>query len=343
MGPVRGLLVMGLLGCGRLGFDQNSTPSPDPDGAPGDGTPVAPNLCNPRVAGAITLGVETPIKVRATTLSTGGYAVAVETDATNVYVLRLDATGAVVSQHAPMNIDYRLQGISQIEGRPFVYVFTAGAGYIKILEPDWNTYITGPAGELVTVDPQQALLPGGTTAMFGVVQSGQMLISTVDVANTTGVTADYGPVATSGSFAATPSGARVVVARPGECETFAVATDGTTGTRSTIADCDEPLIAMLDDTRGAFVFRTPTGLAVQRLPSGTITPLGDRSNPRIAVHDGAIWVAYLQNGVLHVLRFAGNDPPTEIEFPPIATAFDLLPTAAFWVDAGELHTADPCL
>jgi hypothetical protein len=333
-------MVLALAACGRLGFDESS--GDDTGDAPvGD---VVPNICNGRMAGALSLnGTETPVKMRATQLANGGYAVAVETTDANVYVLRLDANGAVVSQHAPMNAGYTLHGISQINDRPFVYVFTSGAGYIKMLEPDWNSYTTGPSGEQFTLDPQQALLPGGATAMYGVIAGGTMSITSIDMTGVTGVGADYAPAATRGSFAKMPSGVRVVASNAGGCETFAIAPSGTTGMRDAFGPCEEPVIAMVDDQRGAILYKDATNgsLAVYTLPDKAKTTLEPGTNPRIAVFDGAIWVAYLAQNALRIRRFDGIAPPTQQDFPAIPV-FDLLPTAAFWVDTDGVHAADPC-
>jgi hypothetical protein len=138
---------------------------------------------------------------------------------------------------------------------------------------------------------------------------------------------------------------RVVVSNDGQCETFSIAPDGTAGPRDAILDCGEPRVAMLDDQRGAIVYRktTSTTLALYSIADKTTTFLEPGDNPRITVNDGAIWVAYLASNKLRIKRFDGIAPPTTTDFPAIGSGvFDLLPATAFWVDGAGLHVGDPC-
>jgi hypothetical protein len=341
------VLLIALAGCGRLGFD-DVLPVLDPgDAGPTDGSPATtPNICSPRTITGFSIGAETPVKVRATQLSTG-FAVAVETSAANVYVARIDAAGALVSMHLPFAAGYTLHGISQIADRPFVYVFTSGGGYIKMLVPDWNSYDTGPSGEELSMDPQQAILPGATTAMFGTIAGGQLSIAAIDATGATSITADYAPTATSASFAPVPNGARVVVDNAGVCETFAIAADGTTGTRHAISPCHAPLLAMVDGNIGGVLHQTATGgpLALHLMTApdaGTTSALEIATNARIAVIGGALWVAYLRGVAARLIRFDGQGSTTH-DFPAIDAVFDLIPKAAFWIDANGLQTGEPCL
>lgn len=339
------LLLLALVGCGRLGFDEAEPSPPAPDAAA-----AVPNLCNRRTIGSIALGTESAVKLRATTLS-NGHAVAVQTDGNNTYVARLDAAGDVESTHLPFGGNgYQLFGISEVSDRPFVYVFTAGGGYIKLLTPDWNAYDTGPSGEERPMDPQQALLPGGSAAVFGTMSGGVLSIGSIDATNTVLGAADYSPVAGFASFGSIASGVRVVISEAGACETFAIAADGTTGPRHQFSPCFEPRLATLGN-EGVVLHRTSdTGsLALHQIPAdasqvGSTTVLEDGSNPRIAAIDGAIWVGYLRDaGGARLIRVV-EEVVTMRDDPSIDVAFDLLADGAFWVTAtGELHAGTPCL
>lgn len=336
---MRGLaFVMLLIGCGRLGFD-DVTPAPDP----------IPDICDPAVAGDLAINGETPTKLRAAALS-DGYAVAVETSATNVYVVRTDLAGIVLSTQLPMMDGYLLHGISQIGDRPFVYVFVGGTGYIKMLVPDWSSYETGPSGDALPLDPQQALLAGGGTALYGVFTAGTLAIHAIDGTGATMIDADYAPVASSASFTSIPSGVRVVVEDAGTCETFVVKADGTTKDVHTFAPCVEPLIAAIDDARVFVLHRTSAGgpYAIHTVPTdagaaGSTTTIESGSNGRITAIDDAIWIAYLRpTGEARLVRVDDNVPSTR-DYAAIAAGFDLLADRAFWVDVdGKLATGTPC-
>lgn len=344
---MRVLLVLALVGCGRLGFDESTPGGPTPD-AP---DPAAlPTLCNIRSIGQLAIGTEVPIRVRAVALSTG-HALAVQTDANNTYMVRLDASGGVVSTHLPFGGNgYQLLGISQVSDRPFVYVFTSGAGYIKLLVPDWNSYETGPSGEAWPMDPQQALLPDGTTAIYGVIAGGTLGIHRIDATNAILGDADYAPVATSASFGTLPDGARVVVENAGACETFAIAPDGKTSARHQFSPCYEPRLATLGEL-GAVIHKTaPAGpLALYQIPAdpsgiGETTVFEIGTNARIATIGGAIWVGFLrESGGARAIRVT-PEAVTMQDYPAISSAFDLLPSGSFWVTStGELQSATPCL
>jgi len=331
------LTVLTVSACGRFGFDENR---------PADAASSEPQICNARMIGSLPL-TGAPVKLRATPLSTG-HALAVQTDAIDTHLARLDATDTVVSTHMTFFGNYALQAISEVADRPFVYVFVAGAGYIKLVTSDWNTYDTGPSGEQRELDPQQVLAPDGTFAISGVIAAGTLKIQNIDVNNTILGQADYAPFASFASFGAIPSGARVVVENGGSCETFTIDLDGKTGPRHAFAPCFEPRIATLG-SEGAAIYRTSVDgpYALHQIPAnandpGTMTPLEVATNPRIATIDGAIWVGYLRNNALRLVRFAGDDV-TMHDDPSITTVFDLLPSGLFWVtSSGELHAGTPC-
>jgi hypothetical protein len=340
---VRVVLLLGLLGCGRFGFDERS--------APADTTPPIdePRLCNPRTIGTLDITGESAIKLRATQLSTG-WAVAVQTDALNTYLARLDTAGAFVSRHNALVGGYALQGISQLQDRPFVFVFVDGAAFIKLLSPDWESYDTGPSSQLSSMDPQQALASTGDYAIVGSINNDALLIQGVDVNNAILGEADYSPPATFASFGAIPTGARVVVEKDGVCTTFAIDDDGPTGPRHDFSPCFQPRIATLGN-EGAILYQTgPDGpLALHQIPvdattAGRTLPLEIGSNPRIATVDGEIWVAYLRGaGTLRLHRFSGEAQAVHDD-ESITTSFDLIPSGLFSVTStGELHSATPCL
>ena len=201
------------------------------------------------------------------------------------------------------------------------------------------------------MDPQQALLPSGAAAIYGVVMSGGTLdIHTIDSANTILGDADYAPPASFASFASSPNGVRVVVENAGACETFAIAGNGTTGARHVFSPCFEPRLAAIG-TSGFVLYRTVTGgaLTLHRIPqdaaqAGETIPLEIGTNPRIATIDGAIWVAYLgSNGQARLVRVDG-ETLTMRDDPSIVSSFDLLPSGVFWVTpTGAIHTGTPCL
>lgn len=338
---MRGVVLLLVAGCGRLGFDEGG---PSPDAAP-----AVPDICNPRVIGDLALSGESAIKVRAVALSTG-HAVAIETDTANTYVARLDAAGDVVSTHLPFAGGYTLHGISQVADRPFVYVFTSGAGYIKLLVPDWNSYDTGPSGDELSMDPQQALLPNNTAAIYGVFGGGVLGIHTIDATNTTMGDADYAPPASFASFGSTSSGVRVVVENAGTCETFSISPAGITGPRHSFAPCFEPRLATVGEL-GTVLYRTAIDgpFAIHEIPADPTLP-GDTitlergTNPRITRIDDAVWVGYLrETGEARLIRRSA-EATTMRDFSPIATSFELLPSGAFWVTStGELHGGLPCL
>jgi hypothetical protein len=343
---VRSLLVVSLIGCGRLGFDDVASPLPADD-APANA--IEPNICDPRSLGSIPINGETATKLRATSLSTG-HAVAIETTGANVFMVRTDGDDAVVATTLPFPAGYTLHGISQIADRPFVYVFTAARGYIKLLIPDWTTYETGPAGDERSLDPQQALIPDRTAAIFGVINGGTLGIQTIDANNTVVLPADYSPPATFASFATTPSGARVVVEASGTCETFVIGIDGVTKNRHTFSPCFEPRLAAIDDVHGAVLHQISPGgaYALHAIPAeasapGTTIALETGSNGRIAAIDDAIWVAYLRSsGEARLVRHAETATTTR-DYPAITTMFDLLADKMFWVDTtGLLSVGKPC-
>ncbi len=338
------LALLVLTGCGRFGFDES-----DPPSAPDDAASATPKICNARLITELPLTDESAIKIRGTALSTG-HALAIQTDRDNTYMVRLDGDGELVATTLPFAAGYSLHGISQLADRPFVYVFTGGTAYIKLLTADWETYETGPSGEELAMDPQQARLPGDATAMFGVIAGGTLSIAAIDVDNATSGGADYAPAATFASFGAITSGVRVVVEDAGTCETFAIAPDGATSGRHAFSPCFEPRLATLGD-QGAVLYQTsPTGpLAVHTIPGvasdpGITTVLERGSNPRIATIDGAFWAGYLSTtDDARLVRFTTSGVAMNDE-PMIASSFELLASGAFWVTpAGALHAGDPCL
>lgn len=333
-------IALTLSACGRFGFDEQPT---------GDAGIAEPRLCNPRTIGSLALTGESAVKLRATQLSTG-WAIAVQSDALNTYMVRLDGAGAFAGRHNALVGGYALQGISQVQDRPFVFVFVGDAGYIKLLTPDWESYDTGPSSQLSSMDPQQALASTGDYAIAGSINNDQLLIQGLDVNNAILGQADYAPPATFASFGAIPTGARVVVEKNGVCTTFAIDDDGPTGPRHELSPCFEPRLATVGN-EGAILYQTSPGgpLALHQIPAdaaaaGTTIPLEIGSNPRIVTVDGEIWVAYLRGaGTLRLHRFSGEAQAVHDD-ESITTSFDLIPSGLFSVTpAGELHAASPCL
>lgn len=339
---MRVALLLGLLGCGRFGFDEQAAPA-------ADATIDEPRLCNPRTISTLALTNETAVKLRATQLSTG-WAVAVQSDALNTYMVRLDPAGGFVSRHDALVGGYALQGISQLQDRPFVFVFVEGAGYVKLLSADWESYDTGPSSQLSAMDPQQATASTGDYAIVGSINNDLLLVQGVDVNNVVLGQADYSPPATFASFGAIATGARVVVEKDGVCTTFAIDDDGPTGPRHEFSPCFQPRLATLGN-EGSILYQTsPDGpLALHQIPvdattAGITIPLEIGSNPRIATVNGEIWAAYLRGaGTLRLHRFSGEAQAVHDD-ESITTSFDLIPSGLFSVtSAGELHSATPCL
>lgn len=334
-------IALTLSACGRFGFDEQA--------AGADAAIDEPRLCNPRTIGSLSLTGETAVKLRATQLSTG-WAVAIQSDTLNTYMVRLDTTGAFVSRHNALVGGYALQGISQLQDRPFVFVFVGGAGYIKLLAPDWESYDTGPSSQQSSMDPQQALASTGDYAIAGSINNDQLVIQGLDGNNAIRGQADYAPPATFASFGAIPTGARVVTEKGGSCTTFAIDDDGLTGPRHEISPCFEPRLATVGN-EGAILYQTsPDGpLAIHQIPAdagapGTTIPLEIGSNPRIATVNGEIWAGYLQNaGTLRLHRFS-REAQAVHDDESISTSFDLIPSGLFSVtSSGELHMASLCL
>jgi len=326
-----------LIACGRLGFDPGSGGASD-----------VPAICDGRQLTNLPLtDAERPITVRATELS-NGYAVAVGTDAANIYMVRVDANGDLVSIHLPFPDGYTLFGISQIQDRPFVYLETSGGGYIKMLDPSWDTYTTGPNAEPIAMDPPVAILPGGTTAMIGLIAGGTMTFDAVDVDGTSQeISPDYAPAAIAGAFAATPTGVRVVVGDPaGGCETFALAPDGTSGPRHHIDSCRDPVLAT-DGTLSVVVHTTPAGsLAVHEVPAdasivGRSTPLAGTSNGRVTWIDGVPWIGYAAGTGAELVRFVDGVSHVGAA-PEVSGPFDLTPSRVFWASGVAVRVGDPC-
>jgi len=339
---VRALVIaLTLSACGRFGFDETSS---GPDAAIAE-----PRLCDPHTIGTLDLTGETAVKLRATQLSTG-WAVAIQSDTLNTYLVRLDSAGAFAGRHNALVGGYALQGISQLQDRPFVFVFVEGAGYIKLLAPDWESYDTGPASQLSSMDPQQAIASTGDYAIVGSINNDQLVIQGLDVNNTILGQADYAPPATFASFGAIPTGARVVVEKDGVCTTFAIDDDGPTGPRHQFSPCFQPRLATLGN-EGSILYQTSQEgpLALHQIPvdaaaAGNTIPLEIGSNPRISTIDGAIWVGYLRGaGTLRLHRFS-DEAQAVHDDESITSSFDLIPSGLFSVTpTGELHAALPCL
>lgn len=332
-------ILMAVSACGRFGFDEQSSDAPIDE----------PRLCDQREVGNLELTSEAAVKLRATELS-NGWAVAVQSDAANTYMVRLDGAGNFVSRHNALVGGYELQGISQLQDRPFVFVFVEGAGYIKLLSADWETYVTGPSSQLSSMDPQQAIASTGDYAITGAINNDVLVIQGVDINNAILGEADYRPPATFASFGAIPTGARVVAEKDGACTTFAIDDDGPTGPRHEFSPCFQPRLATVGN-EGAVVYRTsPDGpLAVHQIPvdaggDGITTVLEIGSNPRIATVNNEIWVGYLRGaGTLRLVRFAGEAQAVHDD-ESISTSFDLIPSGLFSVSpTGALSSATLCL
>lgn len=314
---------------------------------------ATPQFCDDRTAVSLDLGTATPVAVRALALD-NAYAVAIETTANDIVLVELDGTGAFVGLHTPFTPDYApLYGMSRHANRPAVHLKTSGESYIKLVDPGWDAYTTGPSGIATPIDPAYAEI-GATTGIAGVVRGADLLLGLVDDIDPGAITAtDYTPTGVvSGSIVPIPTGARVVVeTQGGACETFTVSTANVASARYTFSPCYGPTVAAVDATTGALLYRTSVaGPYEVRLipPSPTAQPvtipLTGATSARITTRsDGAFWIGHGSASYRALLRVTGAGAMTEHREPAPARMFDLTARDAFWLDGTAVHVSTPCL
>ena len=356
------LILVAAAGCGRFGFDDRAASAGDAGGdgggdaggdAAADGpSGLQPRICNPRAVATLPLagGVST-VAIRAVALS-DRYAIAVETTAVNIWVVELDATGAFVAFHQPFTPGYSpLHGMSRLADRPIVGLDVGARYFLKLLDPGWAAYTTGPSGDPAAVlDPPIAAFPGHTSAAVATLAGGVMRVGVMSADGQTVTTASYQPAgATGGSFAATPSGARVVAALgAGSCETFFVSPAGTAGPRHTFGPCFSPTVAALDDTTAMIVHRTSAGgpYAVHAVPAtatdaGATQPLTGATYARITTRAGAYWIGHGGSTSISLRTIAGG-VATESTLARPTYPFDFTEREVFWIEGPVVYAAALC-
>lgn len=333
---MRQVIVLGFLAaCGRIGFGGSAAI----DGGPDGGTTVA--LCDVRAAGTLALGAETVTRIRAVAGQTG-FVVALETSAQNVYVARVDAT---VDLHLPLADGYTLDGIARIGDRIFVRAATGGTAYTKLLDPSFDTYATVEGADEAPIDPPLAPRANGAGLRINIFGGLLDIAEMNSDGSLTGVASPYQPPAK----AATIAGDRVVTVDTGGCETFLVGNDGTVSQVHRRDTCSEPQLAVLDSRRAILVHRAaPATVQVYLIPndpqaSGIASSLGDAIEPRVAAIGETAWALYRKGNGVELARFDAELASMTAALPEVTGPFELIPTAAFWVEGTTLRVGTPCL
>lgn len=346
------LLLVALTGCGRLGFGESSPSDGMGSGgdALGDGPVGMPQLCDDTVV--TTLGGINPVAIRAAALSTGGYAVALETTAPDIKLLELDANKNLVATHSTFAVGYApLYGLSLHNDLPMVSLETGGTTYLKVVDPGWDTYLTGLGGDPRVVDPAYAEI-SPTQGIAGLISGGDFNVGIFDDANFGTVTvADYVPTTVeSASIVPAVGGARVVVEKTGGvCETFVVTDGNMVKNRHTFSPCYAPKAATASGT-AVILHRIDTigPYAVHIVPPVDTDPgetftLTGATYARIAGRgDDTIWVGHGSGSYRAMIRF-DNGARTELREQTPAYPFDLTSRDAFWIEGPIVHVATPCL
>jgi hypothetical protein len=349
------LLVAAAAGCGKIGFADQARTDAGTDSAGGaDGSSDAalrPTLCNARLVTTLPIQVtEETVAIRAVALP-ARYAIAVETDAVNIPFVELDASGAFIAHHGLFTPGYApLHGIAKLVDRPIVGLEVGTQYYVKLVDPGWEEYTTGPSGEAGRLDPPIAAFPGETSAAVATLSSGTLQVWIMDPAGFPVTPADYQPAGiVGGSLTSTPGGARVVAASAsGTCETFFLSPAGVTGPKHSFGPCFSPLVAALDDTTGLVLHRTAAAgpFALHEIPAnaadaGTTSALPGATYARIAARGGAYWIGHgnSTSGTLKTIRGGAASEHTEARptFP-----FDFTERDLFWIDGPRVYAATPC-
>lgn len=355
---MRALLVIAVTaGCGRLSFDDR--PSGEAGGATdatdaeagSDAQLLQPTLCNARIVATLPIVPSTAtVAIRAVALP-AGYAVAVEIDSIQIPMVQLDAAGALVAHTEPFRPGYSpLYGIAALADRPIVGLKVGGAQYVKLLDPGWTAYTTGPSGDEGYIDPPIAALPGQSSAAVATLSGGVLQVGVMSADGQTVIPTDYQPSGMiGGSLISTPNGARVVAAgASGTCQAFFVSPAGITGPRHTFAPCYSPVVAALDDSTGLVVHRTASNgpWAVHEIPAnaaaaGTTSPLPGATYARISARGGAYWIGF-GSGSSRTFRKLASGVVTERTDPQPTYPFDFTARDLFWIEGPVVHAATPC-
>ncbi|HET9482514.1 MAG TPA: hypothetical protein VFO79_01035 [Xanthomonadales bacterium] len=332
---MRPVVLLVLAACGRLGFDESTGDAPGSTAA----------LCNPRTVGPLTLETtELPTVVRATPV-TAGYAVAIETSHRNIHVARVTSTFTLASQHTPLAASYELGGIAALGDAVFVHALNTGVSYLKLLDASWNSYATVESGDDAVADPPIALRANGTGFRVGFF-GGLAKIHEMRADGTqTGVASDLFVPAIAASIAPQAGGARVATgSSEGACETFVVGLDGRTSERhAPPGSCSLPRVAVLASGRGVLVYQSATELETIYFVPGFDPVIVAGSAARVAGIDDAAWVMLRRAGGVELHRVDESLAHQTVLLDEVTAPFDLLPTAAFWVDGATLRVGTPCL
>lgn len=340
-----GIIVL-LVGCGRIGFGGEDLAGDDAAGP-------QPAMCGARRVASLPLS-EPVRRVRAAAVPGLGYAVALETAAT-IHVVRLDAGKGFVSFHSPFASDYLLHGVGALDQVVFIStdLTTEPAGYLKRLDPSWDTYGSPVSGGTAIYDPPLAGSAG--TAWTGARAGEVIFIEEIDRDGArTGLSSDYLPeTAFHASFSPSGDDVRAVVDRgDGTCEAFLIAPDGATRDRRRLDACMEPRGVGLPDGSAAIIARVPSVSDTYELrwipPDGAgaalSLALGRHPEVRIApFDDGRVLAAVTATtGGLALLAY-GPEGTVDGSFSEGREPFDLLADALFWIVGSDLHVAEPCL
>jgi hypothetical protein len=355
---VRAVLLVALAGCGRFGFGES-----DPSDAGGSGSDAiedssnpnaTPQFCDQRVVTTLPIGPLDPVTIRAVWLG-AGYAVAIETVATDVPLLELDSTASLVAVHGRFTTGYGpLYGISVHDDRPALHLMNASESYIKFVLPDWQDYASGPSGDPSMVDPAYAQI-GPDLGIAGLITNGEFHVGQVDDATINSITdANYLPLnVATGSLVPIPGGARVAVGKnDGECETFVIDSANQMRDLHRFAPCYAPKVAALDDSSAVILHRTddvgPYSVhVVPQIPTdiGFNYPLPGATYARVSKReDGAYWIGHGSGSHRALTRMTRNGATTESREETPSFYFDLTERDAFWYDgASTVHVSTPCL
>lgn len=330
-------VILVLAACGRIGFDD----APSTDGNGSGGTGVA--LCDPRTVSTLAL-VGNAIKVRAIRTELG-YVVAIGTDAGNVYFARVPSSLDSAALHLPLAANYALTGLGVLSEAVFVHTVSGGAGFLKLLDPTFDTYTTVENTDSAAIDPPIAARANGrgwrVTRLNGVLD-----VADMDRAgNKSGLQASYAAPGTTGTI----DGNRVVYELGAVCESFLVDELGAIGELHRRSSCSEPRVTVLRDGRGMMVHRSASSqVHVYSIPAdasqiGLERSLGEVSEPRIVAIDNFAWLMWRSASGVVLGRFDSELVASTANVPEVKAPYDLTTSAVFWVEDSALRVATPCL
>lgn len=335
---VRRVAFVLLAACGRIGFDGDGAALPD-------GTPDASSaaaLCNAHDVATLELdGTATTLRALATV---SGFVVAIGTGNGNIYVARVPETLASAELHLPLAGGYALGGLSAIGDRIYLHARVDGTGYLKLLEPSFDTYATIEAGDDLALDPPTAPRTPGTGWRLNIA-AGMLDVQEMATDGTrTGLVASYAPATQT----ATIAGNRLVTVLGKSCQTVVLSDAATPSRVHDIAGCSDPRLAVLDGGAALIAMRTgPAEWVVYRVPDdgtgGTSRSLGDVSGARIAAADAAAWLVYARGGIVELARFDAALTSSTVALPSVSSPYDIAPNAVFWLAGSTLRVGTPCL